>query len=66
MAESKAWMVDELRKERDRSSLDLPGLTSFLDGGEFVTEKRRKICNNLAVLCALASWLRFFFFFFFM
>ena len=39
-------MVPELRRERERSTLNLPELTQFIDGGEFTTEKRRKMCES--------------------
>ena len=39
------FMVPELRRERERSTLNLPELTQFVDGGEFISEKRRRICE---------------------
>jgi acyl-CoA oxidase len=36
-------MAEELKKERERSKLNLEELTNFLDGGKIHTEKRRKI-----------------------
>ena len=39
------FMVPELRRERERSALNLPELTHFIDGGEFVSKKRRKLCE---------------------
>ena len=39
------WMVDELRREREASSLDIEELTNFLSGNEALTERRREICE---------------------
>ena len=39
------FMVPELRRERERSALNLPELTHFIDGGEFISEMRRKVCE---------------------
>ena len=39
-------MVAELRKERDGSKLNLLELTNFIDGGEAMTEKRRKMSKK--------------------
>ena len=38
------WMVEELRREREASSLDIEELTNFLSGNEALTERRREIC----------------------
>ena len=38
-------MVEELRREREASSLSIPELTIFVDGGEFFSGKRREICR---------------------
>ena len=38
-------MVPELRREREESALNLQELTEFIDGGELVTEKKKKICK---------------------
>ena len=38
-------MAEELRREREASSLDLEELTNFLDGDENMTERRREICE---------------------
>lgn len=38
-------MAPELRRERERSTLNLPELTHFNDGGEYITEMRRKVYN---------------------
>ena len=42
----KGWMAEELRREREASSLDLEELTNFLDGNEIMTERRREICET--------------------
>ena len=47
-AASADFMVEDLKKEREGSKLNNQELTHFLDGGEWMTEKRRKICNFLA------------------
>ena len=41
------WMVEELRREREASSLDIEELTHFLSGNEVLTESRRRICKSL-------------------
>ena len=41
----KGFMVEELRREREASSLSIPELTIFVDGGEFFSEKRSQICK---------------------
>ena len=45
MMASTRFMVEELRREREQSSLNLEELTHFIDGGEFITEKKRHICK---------------------
>ena len=40
------WMSEELKRERETSSLNLEELTNFLDGNETMTERRRKICEG--------------------
>ena len=42
----KVYMVEELRKERERSKLNLEELTNLLDGGEMFTEKRRRMSKE--------------------
>ena len=42
----KGYMVEELRKERERSKLNLEELTNLLDGGEMFTEKRRRMSKG--------------------
>lgn len=37
------WMVEELRREREASSLELEELTNFVDGNEAMTERRRRM-----------------------
>ena len=37
------YMAKELRVERERSKLNINQLTQLLDGGEIVTERRRKM-----------------------
>ncbi len=37
------FMVKELQVERERSKLDTERLTQLLDGGEILTEQRRKM-----------------------
>ncbi len=44
-AEKEAFVVPELRVEREGSSLDVQELTAFVDGSEFMTEKKRKMCE---------------------
>lgn len=39
------WMVEELRREREASSLELEELTNFVDGNEVMTERRRRMCR---------------------
>ena len=47
MAASANFMVADLRKERDGSRVSIPELTNLIDGGEGMTEKRRKISKCL-------------------
>lgn len=47
-AEEGGFVVPELRREREASKLDLPELTTYVDGGEWVSEKRRAMCKCLA------------------
>lgn len=44
------FMVPELRAEREASALDLRELSAFVDGGEFMTERKKRMCE-----CSLAS-----------
>ena len=39
------WMVEELRRERGASRLDIEELTIFLSGNEALTARRREICE---------------------
>ena len=39
------WMVEELRQEREASTLDVEELTNFIYGNEAMTERRREICK---------------------
>lgn len=43
--ENGAFMVEELRRERQASALNLPGLKNFIDGGEFTSQVRKNICK---------------------
>ena len=53
------FMAPELRRERERSTLNLPELTHFNDGGEYITEMRRKVCEwDTTTLSMLALWRR--------
>ena len=45
MMASTRFMVEELRREREQASLNLEELTHFIDGSEFITEKKRRICK---------------------
>ena len=47
MAKLGGYMVPELRREREASALNLTELTEFIDGGEMITEKRKKVCESL-------------------
>lgn len=47
MAKLSGYMVPELRREREASALNLTELTEFIDGGEMITEKRKKMCESL-------------------
>lgn len=57
---STRFMVEELRRERERSSLDLEELTQFLDGGAIITEKKRAMCKRPWAIIAqfYRMWLR--------
>ena len=39
------WMVEELRKEREASQLDIEEITNFISGNEVLTARRREICE---------------------
>jgi hypothetical protein len=39
------WMVEELRKEREASQLDIEEITNFISGNEALTARRREICE---------------------
>ena len=43
MAGAGKEMAPELRREREASKLDLPELTTFIDGGEMITEVRKRM-----------------------
>ena len=45
MAEASGFVVPELRREREATKLEISELTAFLDGGDFITEKRRRMCK---------------------
>ena len=47
MAKLSGYMVPELRREREASALNLTELTEFIDGGEMITEKRKRVCESL-------------------
>ena len=58
MMASTRFMVEELRREREQSSLNVEELTHFIDGSEFITEKKRRICKctrTILVVCK-PSW----------
>lgn len=38
-------MAPELRREREASKLDIPEMTAFIDGGEMISEKRKRMCK---------------------
>ncbi len=42
---TEVFMVEELRREREASSLNISELTTFVDGGEMFSEKRRETCK---------------------
>ena len=43
------FVVPELRREREASKLDLPELTTYVDGGEWITEKRKAMCKEVLI-----------------
>ncbi len=43
-------MVEELRRERETSTLNLSEVTAFVDGGEMFSEMRRETCKFYQVL----------------
>ena len=45
-SKASGFMAPELHREREASSLDLPELTVFIDGGEYFTEKRKTMCTK--------------------
>ena len=47
MAKLGGYMVPELRREREASALNLAELTEFIDGGEMITEKRKRVSKSL-------------------
>ena len=38
-------MVEELRREREASKLDIEEITNFISGNETLTARRREICE---------------------
>lgn len=44
-SKNNGFMVEELRREREASSLNISEVTAFLYGGEIFSEKRKKICK---------------------
>jgi hypothetical protein len=46
MAKLGGYMVPELRREREASALNIPELTEFIDGGEMITEKRKRASES--------------------
>ena len=48
-AKKEGFVVPELRREREASKLDLPELTTYVDGGEWITEKRRAMCKDVLI-----------------
>ena len=47
MAKLGGYMVPELHREREESALNLAELTKFIDGGEMITEKRKRVSKSL-------------------
>ena len=47
MAKLGGYMVPELRREREASALNLAELTEFIDGGEIITEKVKRVSKSL-------------------
>ena len=47
MAKLGGYMVPELRREREASALNLAELTEFIDGGEMITEKIKRVSKSL-------------------
>jgi acyl-CoA oxidase len=41
------WMVEELRKEREASQLDIEEITNFISGNEALTARRREIYERV-------------------
>ncbi|CAI8005627.1 Peroxisomal acyl-coenzyme A oxidase 1 [Geodia barretti] len=41
------WMVEELRKEREASQLDIEEITNFISGNEVLTARRREIYERV-------------------
>ena len=37
--------MEELRREREASQLDIEEITNFISGNEALTERRREICE---------------------
>lgn len=42
------FMVEELRQEREASTLNLPELTALIDGGEYPSEIRKRTCTTFS------------------
>ena len=55
MAKLGGYMVPELRREREASALNLQELTEFIDGGEMITEKRKKVCESFSHMFRLPN-----------
>ena len=55
MAKLGSYMVPELRREREASVLNLQELTEFIDGGEMITEKRKRACESFLFIAPFRS-----------
>ncbi len=42
-------MVEELRREREASSLNISELTTFVDGGEMFSERKKQLCKPVCI-----------------
>ena len=43
------FMVEELRREREASSLNISELTTFVDAGEMLSERRKQLCKPACI-----------------
>ncbi len=49
LKKTEGFMVEELRREREASSLNISELTTFVDGGEMLSDRRKQLCTPVCI-----------------